>query len=82
MVIEQWGFSSVPHPMWHVYNGNLRRPVTLTPIAESLAVDLSLPVVTTWVCRGWNLNTQSSAYWANALTDYATAEAAAIEQSI
>ena len=54
----------------------------ITPIAQSLAVDLSLPALTTWVCRGWNSNTQSSAYSANALTDYATAEAAAIEQSI
>ena len=42
---EQWGFlNSV---LWHgasVYNGHLREPVTLTPIAESLAVELSLPV--------------------------------------
>ena len=33
MAIEQWGFFSVPHLLWHgasVYNGHLRRPVTLT----------------------------------------------------
>ena len=37
LVIEQRGFSSVPHLLWHgasVYNGHLRGPVTLTPIAE------------------------------------------------
>ena len=37
--IEQWGFFSVPHLLWHwasVYNGHLRGPVTLVPIAEHL----------------------------------------------
>ena len=37
MAIEQWGFFRVPHLLWHgssVYNGHLRWPVTLTPIAE------------------------------------------------
>ena len=36
MTIEQWGFFSVPHLVWYgtsVYNGHLRGPVTLTPIA-------------------------------------------------
>ena len=50
MAIEQWGFISVPHLLWHgasVYNGHLRGPMTLTPIAERLAVELSLPVFTT-----------------------------------
>ena len=40
-------FFSVPHILWHgtsVYDGHLRGPVTLTPIAERLAVELSLPV--------------------------------------
>ena len=66
MAIEQWGFFSVLHLLWHgssaykVYNGHLRRPVTLTPIAERLAVELSLPVFTTYVCRGWDWNTQRS----------------------
>ena len=48
MAIEQWGFFSVPHLLWHgttVYKGHLRGPVTLTPIAERLAVELSLPVL-------------------------------------
>ena len=47
MAIEQWGFYSVAHLLWHgtfVYNGHLRGPVTLTLIAERLAVGLSLPV--------------------------------------
>ena len=46
MVFEQWCFFSVPHLMWHgtsVYQG----PVTLSPIAEHLAVKLSLHVFTT-----------------------------------
>ena len=33
MAIEQWGFFSLPHLLWHgttVYNGRLRGPVTLT----------------------------------------------------
>ena len=50
MAIEQWGFFSVSHLLWHgssVYNGHLRGPVTLTPIAERLAVELSRPVFTT-----------------------------------
>ena len=40
-----------------VYNGHHRGPVTLTPIAERLAVELSLPVYTTQVFRGWDSNT-------------------------
>ena len=45
-----WGFFSVPHLLWHgasVYDGHLRGPVTLTPVAERLAVELSKPVFTT-----------------------------------
>ena len=38
-----------------LYNGHLREPVTLAPIAERLAVELSLPVlfkmVKDWVLR-------------------------------
>ena len=33
MAIEQWGFFSVPHLLWHgasVYNGHLQGPVTLS----------------------------------------------------
>ena len=55
MAIEQWGFFSVPHLLedpWH----------SSTSIAERLAVELpSLPVFTTWVCRGRDSNTQFSA---------------------
>ena len=51
-VIEQWGLFSVPHLLWQgasVYtcNGHLWGPITSTPIAERLAVELSLPVFTT-----------------------------------
>ena len=58
-----------------VYNGHLWGPVTLTPIAGRLAVELSLPVFTTYVCRGWDSNTQPSACGVNALTHCATAAA-------
>ena len=78
MTIDQWGFFSVSHLPWHgtsVYNGHLRGPVTLTPIAERLAGELSLPVLTCQVCRGWDSNTQPSACGANAFTNYATAAA-------
>ena len=49
--IEQWEFFSVPHLLRHgasVCYGHLRGPVTLTPNAERLAVELSLPVLKTW----------------------------------
>ena len=39
MAIEQWGFLSVPHLLWHrasEYNHHLRGPVTITRIAECL----------------------------------------------
>ena len=54
IAIERWGFFSIPHLLWHgasVYNGHLRGPVTLTPFAELLAVELPLPVFTTKVCH-------------------------------
>ena len=57
--------------MWHrasFYNGHLQRPVRLTPIAELLAVELSLPVFTIKVCCSWDWNTQPSTCKANALT--------------
>ena len=50
MVIQQCGFFSVSHLLRHgasVYNGNLWGPLTLTPNAERLAVELSLRVFTT-----------------------------------
>ena len=71
MAIEQWGFFSMSQLLWHrtsVYNGHLRGPVSLTLNAKHIAVKLSLPVLTTWVCRGRDSNTQPSACRANALT--------------
>ena len=55
MAIERWCLFSVPLLLWHsyplyplsVYNSHLRGPVTLTPITEHLAAELSLPVLTT-----------------------------------
>ena len=75
MTIEQWGFFSVPHLLWHgasVYNGHLQGPKTLTPIAERLAVELSRPIFTTKVGRGWDLNTQPFAREVNAKAPCAT----------
>ena len=76
VAIEHLGFCSVPNLLWQgasVYNGHLQGPVTLTLIAEGLAVELSLPIFTTYVCRGWDSNTQFYACGANALTHCATA---------
>ena len=47
--------------------------MTLTHDAEHLAVELSLPVLTTYICRGWDSKSQSSACQPNALTECATA---------
>ena len=55
-----------------VYNCHLRRPATPTPIAERLAVELSLHVP---VCRGWDSNTKPSACEVNALTQCVQAAA-------
>ena len=73
IVIEQSGFLSVLHLLWHgtsVYNGHHRGPMTLTPVAERLVVELSLPVFTTYVCRECDSNIQPSACGANALTHW------------
>ena len=50
--IEQWGFFNIPH--WHLQwhrqtlcNGHFQGSVTLTPIANHFAVELSLPVLMT-----------------------------------
>ena len=51
-----------------VYNGHLRGPLTLTPMTERLAVELSLPVFSTKVFHSWDSNAQPSACEANALT--------------
>ena len=74
VAIERRGFFSVPLLLWHwvsVYF--LREPVTLTPIAERLAVELSLRISTTLVCHCWDSNTQPSACGPNTLTHCATA---------
>ena len=83
MAFEQWEFLSVPHLLWHgasVYNGQFRGPLTLTPNAERLAVELCLPVFATWVCGGWDSNIKPSAGGSNALTHCATAAAISIER--
>ena len=61
--------------MTSVYNSHLRGPKTRTPSAEHLAVEMSQTVFTTYVCHGWDSNTQPSAYGANALTQCAIAAA-------
>ena len=41
MAIEHWGFFSVPYLLWHgtsVYNGHIRRTVTLTPTLPILTL--------------------------------------------
>ena len=43
--------------LWHI------------PFNERLAVEWSLSDLTTYVCRGWDSNTQPSAWKANPLTD-------------
>ena len=79
MAIEQWTsrFFSVPHLLRHgasVYNGHLWGPVTLTPFAERLAVDLSQPVLSRlgfehpttekhWGCY-WGYWGDTEKYWA------------------
>ena len=75
MDIEQWGFFSVPHLLWHgtsVYNGHRRGPLTLAPVTDHLGVETSLPVLTTQVCRGCDSNTQTSKHKANVLNDCVT----------
>ena len=70
MAIEQWGFSNVPHLLRHgptVYNGHRRGPVTLTPVAERLAVELSLPVFYDLGLSRPEIVPRSSACKANAL---------------
>ena len=77
-VIDQKGFSGAPHLLWHrtyIYDGHLRGPMTLSLVAERQTVELSLPVLTTYICRGWDSNTQPPANEANTQTKCAiTAE--------
>ena len=59
MVIEQRVFLKCATHGASVYNSHLRGP--LTPFVERLAVEMSLPVFTTCVCRSWDSFTQPSA---------------------
>ena len=73
MAIEHWawGFFGVSH-LWQVasiFNGRLRGPVTLAPVAERLAVELSPSLLR--LCYV-DLNTKPSACETNALTYCAT----------
>ena len=57
-----WPLSSEGSLACHTYCiVHLRGPVTLTPTAVRLTVELSLPVFMTKFCRGWDSNTQPSA---------------------
>ena len=50
MAFEKWCFFSSPHLLLHgasVYNGHLRGPFTYILYSARLAVELSLPVLTT-----------------------------------
>ena len=74
MAIEQWGFFSVQHLLWHgasVYNGHLRGPVTHSHLLPSV-----------WQCschflflRLRDSNSQTSTCGANVLTDCTTTAA-------
>ena len=46
--------------------------MTFTPVAERSLEGLSLPIFSTYACRGEDSNTQPSTCEVNALTDYAT----------
>ena len=66
-----WEVFSLPYLLWQgvsVHNGRLRGPLTLTIVAEHLAVELSLPIL---VCGDRDSNTKPSACKGNALTDCA-----------
>ena len=57
MAIEKRGFFKVftPTVLRGIrFNGHIRGSVTITPDAERFAVELSLPVFTTKVYRGWD----------------------------
>ena len=68
-LIEQWGFLYLPHLLRlgpTVNNGHLKGPVTLTPVAERVAVELSLPIYDLGL--SWpGIEPQSPACEANAL---------------
>ena len=55
-----------------IYHCHLRGTMTLIPVAELLALELSLPGFATYVCRALDSNTKPSAFDVNAQTDCAT----------
>ena len=58
--------------LWHgasVYNGHVRGPMTLAPIFERCAVELSLSVFTIKVSSNYDSNIQPSVHEANAQID-------------
>ena len=57
------------------FNFHLQGPATLKHVAECLAVELSLPALTTRVYRDWDSNTHPSAIDEIALTACATTAA-------
>ena len=69
--LECHTYCDTGHPFIMVIN--LRGLVTLTPVADHLAVELSQPILTTSVHHNWNSNTQPSTCRTTALTHCATA---------
>ena len=74
-----WPLSSEDSWSWHTYYDTLKHPfiivISVDPWHSQLLPSvwqLSLPIFTTKVCRGWDSNTQHFAYEANSLTHCAT----------
>ena len=62
MVTEQWGFYSETHIVWagHLFVMVItEHPWPLRNFAKRLTVELSLFALTTYVCRGWDSNTET-----------------------
>ena len=68
---HSWPLNSEGSLARHIYC-DMGHPFIMV-ISERLAMELSLPVFTTYVCRGWDSYTQSTACKGNALTHCATA---------
>ena len=88
LCLDSWPLSSEGSLACNTYcgeasvHGHLRGPMKLTPFAERLAEELSLPVFTTSVCRDRDSNTQPSACRANILTNCATAAVKSLQVKI
>ena len=64
VVIEQWGFFNLQHLLWHgptLYNGHHWGSVTLTPVAERLTVELSLPILSRPGIKPWTFACKANA---------------------